>query len=203
MNEFEILIRYFRGIATHPFHSAPRYHEVGRWTGFIVQDQVSRSDQHVNVSRRAGASLNAAAKFPVRTSPEAVAVHKSTHERAFEGEKRDDNEQWERHDAVGRLTMRLNCARLSRAETKLVCSNHRLLPCSTGTVAARNRSNRLLNGAYCSWHFTMRSHRNHDPETRSSRTRARKDRLTQRCDPKREFPPRPPDARRPFLRAPK
>jgi hypothetical protein len=92
MNEFEILIRYFRGIATHPFHSAPGYHEVGRWAGFIVQDQISRSDRNVNVSRRAGAPLNAAAKFPVRTGPEAVTVHKATDERAFEGEKRDDNE---------------------------------------------------------------------------------------------------------------
>jgi hypothetical protein len=92
MNEFEILVRYFHGIATHPFHSAPGYHEVGRWAGFIVHDQISRSDRHVNVSRRAGAPLNAAAKLPVRTGPEAVTVHKATHERAFEGEKRDDNE---------------------------------------------------------------------------------------------------------------
>jgi hypothetical protein len=92
MNEFEILIRYLHGIATHPFHSAPGYHEVGRWAGFIVHDQISRSDRHVNVSRRAGASLNAAAKLPVRTVPEAVTVHKATHERAFEREKRDDNE---------------------------------------------------------------------------------------------------------------
>ena len=92
MNEFEILIRYFHGIATHPFHSAPGNHEVDRWTGFIVQDQISRSDQHVNVSRRARASLYAAAKFPVRTGPEAVTVHKATHECAFEGEERDDNE---------------------------------------------------------------------------------------------------------------
>jgi hypothetical protein len=92
MNEFEILIRYFHGIATHPFHSAPRYHEVGRRAGFIVRDQISRSDWHVNVSRRAGTPLNAAAKLPVRTGPEAVTVHKATHERAFEGEKRDDNE---------------------------------------------------------------------------------------------------------------
>jgi hypothetical protein len=92
MNEFEILIRYFDGIATHPFHSAPRYHEVGRWAGFIVHDQISRSDPHVNVSRRAGAPLDAAAKKPVRTGPEAVTIHKATHERAFEGEKRDDNE---------------------------------------------------------------------------------------------------------------
>jgi hypothetical protein len=30
--------------------------------------------------------------MPVRTGPEAVTVHKATHERAFEGEKRDDNE---------------------------------------------------------------------------------------------------------------
>ena len=92
MNEFEILIRYFPGIATHPFHSASAYHEVRRWAGFIVHDQISRSDRHVNVSRRAGAPLNAAAKLPVRTGPEAVTVHKATHEHAFEGEKRDDNE---------------------------------------------------------------------------------------------------------------
>jgi hypothetical protein len=92
MNEFEILIRYFHGIATHPFHSAPGYHEVRRWAGFIVHDQISRSDRHVNVPCRAGAPLNAAPKLPVRTSPEAVTVHKATHERAFEGEKRDDNE---------------------------------------------------------------------------------------------------------------
>ena len=92
MNEFEILIRHFHGIATHPFHSAPGYHEVGRWAGFIVHDQISRPDSHVNVSRRAGAPLNLAAKLPVRTRPEAATVHKATHERAFEGEKRDDNE---------------------------------------------------------------------------------------------------------------
>ena len=105
MNELEILIRYFHGIATLPFHSAPGYHEVGRWAGFIVHDQISRSDRHVNVSRRAGTPLNTAAKFPVRTGPETVTVHKATHERAFESEKRDDNEQRERHDAVTRLTI--------------------------------------------------------------------------------------------------
>jgi hypothetical protein len=92
MNEFEILIRYFHGIATHPFHSAPGYHEICRWAGLIVQDQISHSDRHMNVSRRAGTPLNAAAKLPVRTGPEAVTVHKATHERPFEGEKRDDNE---------------------------------------------------------------------------------------------------------------
>ena len=92
MNEFEILVRHFQGFATHPFHSAPGYHEVRRWARFIVHDQISRSDWHVNLSDRAGASLNAAAKFPVRTGPEAVTVHKATHERAFEGEKRDNNE---------------------------------------------------------------------------------------------------------------
>ena len=105
MNEFEILVRHFLRIATHPFHSAPGYHEVSRCVGFIVHDQISRSDQHVNVSRRAGAPLNVAAKLPVHTGPEAVTVHKATHERAFEGEKRDDNEQRERHDVVGRLTI--------------------------------------------------------------------------------------------------
>ena len=92
MNEFEILIRHFLRIATHPFHSAPGYHEVGRWAGFIVHDQISRSDRHVNVSCQAGALLNAAAKLPVRTGPEPAAVHKPTHDRAFEGEKRDDDE---------------------------------------------------------------------------------------------------------------
>ena len=92
MNEFEILIRHFHGIATHPFHSAPGYHEVSRWAGFIVHDQISRSDRHVNVSRRAGARFNVAAKLPVRTGPKAATVHKATHERAFEGEKRDDDE---------------------------------------------------------------------------------------------------------------
>jgi hypothetical protein len=92
MNEFEILICHFRGIATHPIHSAPGYHEIRRWAGFIVHDQISRPDRHVNVSRRAGAPLNVAAKLPARTGPEAVTVHKATHERAFEGEKRDDNE---------------------------------------------------------------------------------------------------------------
>jgi hypothetical protein len=102
MNEFEILIRHFHAIATHPFHSAPGYHEVGRWVGFIVRDQISRSDRNVNVSRRAGARLDVAAKLPIRTGAEAAAVHKATHESAFEGEKRD--EQWERHDLVGRLT---------------------------------------------------------------------------------------------------
>ena len=84
MNELEILIRHFRGIATHPFHSAPGYDEVGRWAGFIVHDQTSRSDRQVNVSRPAGALLNVAAKLPVRTGPEASTVRKATHERAFE-----------------------------------------------------------------------------------------------------------------------
>jgi hypothetical protein len=92
MNEFEILIRHLHGTATHPFHSAPGYYEVRRRAGFIVHDQISRSDRHVNASRRAWAPLNAAAKLPVRTGPEAVTVHKATHERPFEGEKRDDNE---------------------------------------------------------------------------------------------------------------
>jgi hypothetical protein len=82
MNEFEILIRYI-WIATHPFHSASRYHEVGRWAGFIVHDQISRSDRYVNVSRRAGLPLNAAAKLPVRAVADAVTVHKATHERAI------------------------------------------------------------------------------------------------------------------------
>ncbi len=92
MNEFEILIGYFDRIATLPFHSAPGYHEVGRWAGFIAHDQISRSDHHVNESRRAGALLYVAAKLPVRTGPEAATVHKATHERAFESEKRGDDE---------------------------------------------------------------------------------------------------------------
>jgi hypothetical protein len=92
MNEFEILIRHFLRIATHPFHSAPGYHEVSHWAGFIVHDQISRPDRHVYVSRPAGAPLNVAAKLPVRTRPEAATVHKATHDRTFEGEKRDDNE---------------------------------------------------------------------------------------------------------------
>jgi hypothetical protein len=92
MNEFEILIRYFHGIATHPFHSAPGYHEIGRWAGFIVHNQISCSNRHVNVSRLTGARFNVAAKLPVRTGPEVATVHKATHERAFEGEKRDDDE---------------------------------------------------------------------------------------------------------------
>jgi hypothetical protein len=92
MNEFEILSRHFHGFATHPFHSAPGYYEVGRWAGFIVNDQISRSDRQVNVSRRAGALLNVAAKLPVRTGPVAATVHKATYERAFEGEKRDYDE---------------------------------------------------------------------------------------------------------------
>ena len=92
MNEFEILICYFHGIAIHPFHPPSGYHEVRRWAGFIVHDQTSRSDRHMNASRRAGAPPNAAAKLPVRTGPEAVTVHKATHERAFEGEERGDNE---------------------------------------------------------------------------------------------------------------
>ena len=92
MNESEILIRYFHGIAIRPFHSAPSYHEFSRWAGFIVQDQISRSDRHVNVPRRAGASLDAAAELPIHTCPEAITVHKATHDRAFEGEKRHDKE---------------------------------------------------------------------------------------------------------------
>ena len=92
MNEFEILMRHF-WIAIHPFHSAPRYHEVGRWAGLIVDDQLSRADQHVDVpGRPALFPGNPAAKLPVREGPEAATVHKTTHDRAFEGEKRDDNE---------------------------------------------------------------------------------------------------------------
>jgi hypothetical protein len=90
MNEFEIHIRHFDGIATHPFHSAPGYHKVGRWAGFIVHDQIARSDRHVNMPCRAGACLDDAAKLPVRAGPEAATVYKATHERAFEGEKRNE-----------------------------------------------------------------------------------------------------------------
>jgi hypothetical protein len=90
MNEFEILIRHFFRIATHPFHSAPGYHEIGRWAGFIVHNQISRSDAYVNVSCRAGARRNIAAKLPVRPGPEAATVDKAAHERAFEGKKRDE-----------------------------------------------------------------------------------------------------------------
>lgn len=90
MNEFQILVRYFLRIATYPFHSAPGYHEVGRWFGFIVHDQISRSDPHANVSRPARTPLNVAAKLPVRTRPDAATVHKATHQCAFESEKRND-----------------------------------------------------------------------------------------------------------------
>jgi hypothetical protein len=92
MNELEILIRNFLRIATCPFHSAPGYREVGRWAGFIVHNQISRSDAHVNVSCRAGAPLNVAAKLPVHAGPTAATVHKATHDRAFEGEKRNHDE---------------------------------------------------------------------------------------------------------------
>jgi hypothetical protein len=90
MNEFEILVRHFPRIASHPFHSAPGYHEVGRWAGFIVHVQISRSDRYMNVSRRAGSRLDVAVKLPVRSGPEAATVHKATHERAFKGKKRDE-----------------------------------------------------------------------------------------------------------------
>lgn len=90
MNEFEILIRHLRGFATHPFHSAPGYHEVGRRAGFIVHDQIPRSDRQVNVSRRTRSRLNVAAKLAVRTGPDAATVYKTTHKRAFEREQGDD-----------------------------------------------------------------------------------------------------------------
>ena len=92
MNEFKIIIRYFFWVPTGPSHPAPGYHEVSHWAGFIVHDQIARSDWHVNVPRRTGARLDDAAKLPVRAGPEAVTVHKATHQRAFQGEKRDDNE---------------------------------------------------------------------------------------------------------------
>jgi hypothetical protein len=92
MNEFEILIRHLHRFATHPFHSAPGYHEVGRWAGFIEHDQISRSDWQVNVSRPAGPLFYVAAKLPVRTGPEAATVDKAPHDGPFEGEKRHDNE---------------------------------------------------------------------------------------------------------------
>jgi hypothetical protein len=84
MNEFEILIRHFHGIATRPFHSAPGYHEVGRWPVFIVHDQISRSDRHANVSGRAGA--NVAAKLQLCTGPEAVTVCNSA-EKTYESDQ--------------------------------------------------------------------------------------------------------------------
>jgi hypothetical protein len=90
MNEFEILICYIRGSAAYPFHSMPGYHEIGRRAGFIVQVQISRSDLHVNVSRRAGAPLDTAVKFPIRAGAEPVTEHKAAHERALEGEKWND-----------------------------------------------------------------------------------------------------------------
>jgi hypothetical protein len=90
--EFEILVCHFHGLATHPFHSTTGHHEVGGRAGFIVDDQISRSDRYVNVSRRAGPSLDAAAKSPIGPGPEAVAVHEATQERAFDSEKREDDE---------------------------------------------------------------------------------------------------------------
>jgi hypothetical protein len=90
MNEFEILIRHSLWIATRPFHCAPGYHEIGSWSGFIVHDQISRSDLHVNVSGRVGARVDVAAELPVRAGTEAATVHKATHDRTFEGEKRDE-----------------------------------------------------------------------------------------------------------------
>jgi hypothetical protein len=47
-------------------------------------------ERQVNVSRRAGALLNVAAKLPVHPGPEAATVDKATHDRAFEGEKRNE-----------------------------------------------------------------------------------------------------------------
>jgi hypothetical protein len=76
MNEFEILIRHFLKVATHPSHSRPGYHEIGRWAGFMVHNQISRSERQVNMSRRAGALLNVAAKLPDHPGPEAATVAK-------------------------------------------------------------------------------------------------------------------------------
>ena len=90
MNEFEILICHFLEVAARPFHSTPGYYKVGRRAGFIVHNQISRSDRQVNVSRPAGARLNVDAKLPVHAGPEAATVHKATHERAFEGQKRNE-----------------------------------------------------------------------------------------------------------------
>jgi hypothetical protein len=90
MNEFKILVRHFIRIATHPSHSALVYHEIGGWAGFIVHNQISRSDSQVNVSRRARALLNIAVKLPIHPGPEAATVDKATHDRAFEGEKRHE-----------------------------------------------------------------------------------------------------------------
>jgi hypothetical protein len=90
MNEFKILIRHFIRFASHPFRSPPRYHEIGGSAALIVHNQISRSDRNVNVSRLAGALLNLDAKLSVHAGPEAATVDKATHERAFEGEKRDE-----------------------------------------------------------------------------------------------------------------
>jgi hypothetical protein len=97
--------------------------------------------------------------------------------------------------------MRLSDARLRQRQTTALDPNHRLPP-RLAEDAPRDRSNRLLEGAYRQLVLTMRSHRNRDPKTQSSRTRARRDRLTRQCDPKREFPLRPPDVLQPFLHAP-
>jgi hypothetical protein len=66
------------------------YHEIGRCAGFIAHDQVSQSDARVNVADRAGARLDVAAKLPIHPGPEEATVYKATHDRTFEGEKRDE-----------------------------------------------------------------------------------------------------------------
>jgi hypothetical protein len=90
MNELEILIRYFDGHRHSPISfraGTPRRRPLG---SIQVQNQISRSDGYVNLSGRAGAGLDVAAKLPVRAGPEAATVHKATYERAFEGEKRNE-----------------------------------------------------------------------------------------------------------------
>src|ERR1700721_4073311 len=88
MNDFEIPIRHF-WIAIHPFHSVPRYHEVCRWAGLIVDDQLSRADQHIDMpGRPALLPGNPAAKLPVRAGPNALAIHKATHNRALDTKQR-------------------------------------------------------------------------------------------------------------------
>ena len=67
----------------------------------------------MNLPRPAGPLLDAAAKLLIRTGPDAVAVHKATQERAFKGEKRDD--EWEGHDDAGRLTLRFSGGVMSHA----------------------------------------------------------------------------------------
>src|ERR1700722_6330821 len=93
MNNFEILIRHF-WIAIRPFHSVPRYCEVCRWAGFIVDDQLSRADQHIDMpGRPALLPGNPAAKLPVRAGPNALAIHRATHDRPFDSKQRHEKRE--------------------------------------------------------------------------------------------------------------